>query len=270
MKKMKFGMCIMIMSALLSVGFASCGDDGDDDDWSGNTDDVAVTGPATDITFCSATVKGAINLDNALASAAGSTSVEIEWTDEEYYIKNNSFDEREVIKEIKGNRIETKITNISPDTKYVYRTLVTVEGQKYYGQLRSFTTGKLSDMIKSLDIVETGQNYACFIVKMDDDPNLGFDVGIYYSYDESRLQDEYLNEHHMYTAQHDSHYDYDKKLEYYNEYNQETGELVRIYLSKNERRYVIYELSPGIKYYYRSFTRCNNVEVRNDIKSFEI
>lgn len=257
------------MISMMGVALASCGSDNDGDDWKDNTSDVAVTGSATNVTFYSATIGGVINLNQTQTLASNARVLkEIEYDTAEHYDSHNYFDQSVSIEEIVGNKVSVELSGLVPETKYVYRTVVEVNGVKYAGENRYFTTSKLPQAVKSVKVTETTESWINMTVMVDEDDFEHAGVEIFVSEHKEDLEDiaEIYSINRVKTAKREDRWDSEEGRYYIydNDY---------VYLKDGEHRYSVSNLDENTTYYYRyvtfSYVDHNDHYVASGISSFK-
>ena len=118
--------------AVLAMSLFSCSTDDSENDGSGNTTDVAVTGKITSVGMSYALAEGYVNLDKL---NAGTTADEmgIEYNGSGLLAAHVS------TRSIEGRKISLKLTDLVPGTKYEYKTYVKVGKIYHYGETKAFT-----------------------------------------------------------------------------------------------------------------------------------
>ena len=145
-----------------SVVFVSCGDDEVEPNSPGknaeqNTTDVAVTGSVSEVGALWAQINGVVNLEVITASYTNVTiGVEVSTTED--------FKEKKRTKasDVVGRKFSVRVTPLSTETRFYYRTYVSVSSLSYdyYGETYSFTTSKLpSDFIVTGEVEKLGYVY---------------------------------------------------------------------------------------------------------------
>lgn len=120
---------------------------GDDDNELSIDDNVTVTGVASDIGFTTAKVEGKVSLDKITANST-SMSVEVQYSETtgNWYSKEADVEP--------GGKVSLRLTDLSPETEYYYRTCVRMNGINYVGDTRSFTTKPVSNIVKDCRLVQ--------------------------------------------------------------------------------------------------------------------
>lgn len=171
MKKILF---IMMLPLLAACSGSS------DDDGSGNTTDVAVTGNVKEVGKSYAMVYGYVNLQ--LLSTDKKVTIGAECFPKESGIKPGC---RNTTQTIEGNRITVKLSEtLAPGTTYKYRTFVTSNNLSYYGEYKEFTTVASDGLATTGDIVEVKSTSAVVSATVNwagDNGNESFNAGIAYS-----------------------------------------------------------------------------------------
>ena len=114
---------------------AACSGDSEDDG-SGNTTDVAVTGTVEKVGMSYAVVNGYVNLNHITTDSKTEIGIEYStYSDGEGY--------KQKTKSLTGNKISMKLSDVIwPDQTFYYRTYVKTGNFTHYGQIRQFTTEK--------------------------------------------------------------------------------------------------------------------------------
>lgn len=124
-----------LLPAILLAMLTACGSDSDDDNGAGNTSDIAVTGKITEIGMTYAQADGYVNLDKLSADNSG---IEIGI---EYHSKDNGTGSSySRTTGVEGRKINVRLTGLSPNENYTYRTYVKSNGIYHYGKEQDFTT----------------------------------------------------------------------------------------------------------------------------------
>ena len=223
--------------------FAACSGSSDDDG-SGNTSDVAVTGTVEKVGMSYAIVNGYVNLN--LITTDSKTEIGIAYSNQQdgegYKQKTSS---------ITGNKISVKLRElICPNTTYYYRTYVKSGNLTHYGQTRQFTTekgfgisstGEVSDITETTAIVKG-------TAKLDEIP-----------------QDEYVQVGVAYSVIKE---DFDDRPLYlgYSVDNIKYGYAFAGYQTNFSLG--IKDLLPNTRYYYSAFSRIGNMLYFAEIKEF--
>ena len=151
-------MCAFIVCGCLSIVSCSSDDDSDGDTGSGNTTDMAVTGAASNITTSSASIKGYINIDQAMAMLIQDFGVEYSNNAEFATWGPNSAHYKEV-PGYTGREFSVELYGLQPSTTYYYRTYVhQISGMYYYGKTQSFTTEDVNVTFTVNDVTYTKAN----------------------------------------------------------------------------------------------------------------
>ena len=140
-----------------SVVFVSCGDDEVEPNGGGNsgknaeqnTTDVAVTGSVSELSAFWAQINGVVNLEVITASYTNVTiGVEVSTTED---FKDK---ERTKASDVVGRKFSVRVFLGYPDTKYYYRTYVSVSSLSYdyYGETYSFVTKPLDNSNHYVDL----------------------------------------------------------------------------------------------------------------------
>ena len=135
----------LVVSAMV---FVSCGDDEVEPNGGNtpgqnaeqNTTDVAVTGAVSEVSAMWAQISGVVNLD-LIASSYTNVEVGVEVSTTEDFKEKKRTKASDVV----GRKFSVRVTPLSTDTKYYYRTYVSVSSLSYdyYGETYSFTTKEL-------------------------------------------------------------------------------------------------------------------------------
>lgn len=188
MKKLTIYFATMLMFLSLPLILLSCGNDEPENDVPNNTTDVAVTGSATDVGALYAQISGVVNLD-LITAAYTSVNVGVE------YSTQTTFQEKTRVNsnELTGRKLNVRLPVLHPETKYYYRTFVSVStlSYDYYGETKSFTTKKIADKDKYVDLgLPSGTLWATLNVGASS-PD---DYGIYFAWGETSPKEIYNQE----------------------------------------------------------------------------
>lgn len=122
---------LMLMFPLI----VACSGDSDDDE-SGNTTDVAVTGTVEKVGMSYAIVNGYVNLNHITTDSKTEIGVE-------YGKNSDGGGNKQKTRTLTGNKISIKLSDVIwPDETFYYRTYVKAGNFTHYGQTRQFTTKK--------------------------------------------------------------------------------------------------------------------------------
>ena len=145
MKKYFYFMSLILGLVVSAMVFVSCGDDEVEPNGGGNsgknaeqnTTDVAVTGSVSEVGAFWAQINGVVNLEVITASYTNVTiGVEVSTTED--------FKEKKRTKasDVVGRKFSVRVTPLSTETKFYYRTYVSVSSLSYdyLGETYSFTT----------------------------------------------------------------------------------------------------------------------------------
>ena len=134
---------VLLLVGAASVFMASCGDDdpvpgGGGED---NTTDVAVTGTVEELGSTYAQISGVVNL-NVISASYSSVKVGVEVSTEQDFVDKTRYIADGVI----VREFSVRLTSLNPETKYYYRTFVSVSTLSfdYYGTIQTFTTEEQS------------------------------------------------------------------------------------------------------------------------------
>ena len=168
-----------ILLILMLPLLAACSGD-NEDDGSGNTTDVAVTGTVEKVGMSYAVVNGYVNLNHITTD--NKTEVGIEYANYSY---RDGEGYRQKTKSLTGNKISIKLSDaIWPDETFYYRTYVKTGTFTHYGQMRQFTTQKGSGVATTGAASNITESTAVLsgTAKLDDIPqDENVSVGIAYS-----------------------------------------------------------------------------------------
>ncbi len=131
-------MWVALLATVFGMALASCGDD--EEDASNNTQDVAVTGTASEVGANYAIVNGVVNLD-AISASYTSVEVGVEVSTTQDFADSRRTQATDVV----GRTISVRVGGLKHSTKYYYRTYVSISSLSfdYYGKTYSFTTQKV-------------------------------------------------------------------------------------------------------------------------------
>ena len=131
-------MWVALLATVFGMALASCGDD--EEDASNNTQDVAVTGTASEVGATYAIVNGVVNLD-AISASYTSVEVGVEVSTTQDFADSRRTQATDVV----GRTISVRVDGLKQSTKYYYRTYVSISSLSfdYYGKTLSFTTQKV-------------------------------------------------------------------------------------------------------------------------------
>lgn len=202
-----------VLFALAFMAFVaplvSCGSD--DDSPSDDTSSQVVTGNASDISMTSATVEGYINVTDG---------VEIESYGIQYASSadiDTAGDARTVnASEVVNRKFTVTLPWLSYETTYYYRAfLVLSSGMKYVGQVRRFTTSKLSD--RSGNAVDLGLSvrWASFNVGATSPDG----YGAYFAWGETSPKTSYEDSNYKWYEWYEDSYFWPTKYSYFIDYD---------------------------------------------------
>ena len=149
MKKPIFYLTIAFAIAA-SLSMASCHEDPVvPDNGEDNTTDVAVTGSTTEMGATYAKIGGVVNL-NFISAAYTSVEIGVEVSFSQDFMDKERFTASGVV----GRTFSVLCMPLTAETKYFYRTYVSVSSLSfdYYGETLSFTTKKMEDAERVVDL----------------------------------------------------------------------------------------------------------------------
>jgi len=240
--------------AVFAMAFFSCSNDSGENDGSGNTTDIAVTGRITETGMTYALAEGYVNLDKLTAgyeSAEIGIGVKSSDSDREQYFKTQG---------VEGRKISVMLSSLNPATTYTFRTYVRIGSIYQYGEQKTFTTKEG----RGIATTGTAKDIALFSAKLSADANwegLGdkesISVVIGYSQNREELTtSESLVKYNYYTY----------------EYSFRQGTEERGFFVSNGRKATleqeVNQLAAGTHYYYCAFTMLGSTIIASDIKEF--
>ena len=118
-------------------------------DPSTNTTDVAVSGSVEETGAFHAVINGVVNLD-AITESYSAVKIGVEWSTSDLF----STKQRVEASGVTERKFHVLVIPLLPDTKYYYRTYVSITSlpNDYYGETQSFTTKKLTESDKVVDL----------------------------------------------------------------------------------------------------------------------
>lgn len=166
---------------------AACSESSDDDG-SGNTTDVAVTGSVKEVGKSYAMVYGYVNLQ--LLSTDKKTTIGAECFPKESGIFPGC---SSTTRMIEGNKITVKFSeSLAPGKTYKYRTFVKTNNLSYYGDFKEFTTVSSNGFATTGDIINVKDTSAIVNVSANwagDNGNESFNAGVAYTENKELLYD---------------------------------------------------------------------------------
>ena len=223
--------------------FAACSGSSDDDG-SGNTSDVAVTGTVEKVGMSYAIVNGYVNLN--LITTDGKTEIGIE-----YSTYSDGSGRKQKTSSVTGNKISVKLSDlIWPNTTYYYRTYVKTNDLTHYGQTRQFTTEKGFGITSTGDVSDITTTTAVVsgtakLYELSQDEKV--QVGVAYSIKKEKLEDGPVNLN-------------------YSVFNDDYGYAFEGYNSSFSLN--LKNLKPGTHYYYSAFNSIGTMFYFSEIKEF--
>ena len=164
MKKSLFLMSLLLGLVVSGMVFTSCGDDEVEPNGGGsqgknaeqNTTDVAVSGSVGEVGAFYANISGVVNLD-LIASSYSSVEVGVDVSATEDFANKKRFKATDVV----GRKFTIHASILQPETKFYYRTYVSVSSLSYdyYGETYTFNTGKPASDFVSLGDVKYSARY---------------------------------------------------------------------------------------------------------------
>ena len=132
-KLFSYSILLIIIS---DFALTSCGDDDDSGiptPTPAPEEQIAVTGEVTNLDAFSATVSGSVNVDYA-------DDIAIEYASNQE-LKNSALG---VNSSSKGGKFSINLDDLQPEHTYYYRTYVRINENRYYGDVKSFTTTEVA------------------------------------------------------------------------------------------------------------------------------
>ena len=164
MKKSLFLMSLLLGLTVSGMIFTSCGDDEVEPNGGGsqgknaeqNTTDVAVSGSVGEVGAFYANISGVVNID-LIASSYSSVEVGVDVSATEDFANKKRFKATDVV----GRKFTIHASILQPETKFYYRTYVSVWSLSYdyYGETYTFNTGKPASDFVSLGDVKYSARY---------------------------------------------------------------------------------------------------------------
>ena len=232
----------ILLVLMLSLLVACSGDR--EDDGSGNTKDVAVTGTVEKVGMSYAVVNGYVNLNHITTDSKTEIGIEYSNTsDGEGY--------QQKTKSLTGNKISMKLHDVVwPDQTFYYRTYVKAGNLTHYGQIRQFTTEKGLVITTTGDASNITASTAVIsgTAKLDAIPqDENVSVGVIYSINKDDFKDHVARINYSVDA-----VDFGIAFAEY----------------KSSFSVGIKELRPNTRYYYSVFTRIGVKFLFADVKEF--
>ena len=179
---------------------STCGDNNDDPDEGGNNKNpnVAVTGTVEEVGTDYAIVNGEVNLEGISANYS-SVEFGVEYSDYDDFAPKKRIAATSLV----GRSFTIEISGLNSETKYYYRTYVTVPSLSYdyYGKTRNFTTGKSgsggggggggSDTPSGARYVDLGLTSGTLWATMNVGAKKPEQYGNYYAWGETNTKDYY-------------------------------------------------------------------------------
>ena len=156
MKKLKI-CSMMLLAAMVLPLMVACGGDEGDNHTSGKTnttEEVAISSNVTKQGVTYAYIDGYVNL-NLITSSYSSSQMGIEYSTKEDFSNKKQASTQNIV----GNKISVPIYSLNGNTKYYYRTFVSVNNLNYCGKTLSFTTKDVSNVFSTIDATEIGANF---------------------------------------------------------------------------------------------------------------
>lgn len=180
---------------------STCGDNNDDPDEGGNNKNpnVAVTGTVEEVGTDYAIVNGEVNLEGISANYS-SVEFGVEYSDYDDFAPKKRIAATSLV----GRSFTIEISGLNSETKYYYRTYVTVPSLSYdyYGKTRNFTTGKSgsggggggggSDTPSGARYVDLGLTSGTLWATMNVGAKKPEQYGNYYAWGETTTKDYYV------------------------------------------------------------------------------
>ena len=181
-----------VFMPVLSFGLLSCEPEnglGDDmsDEPSENTTDITITG-LVDMCGCTyAYINGYANL-NLIPADTSNSAFGVQLMEAETEGKVETFEA--FSSSLDGNVFMVMFSNLSPATKYKYRSFVTCNDITYYGNYSTFDTKEVLNITTTGDISEITHNYAVVNLQVDTiaiDYKEDISVGVVYAISRSDI-----------------------------------------------------------------------------------
>lgn len=180
---------LFFATLLLPVVMISCGGDDEPSTKGGsetkNTTDVAVTGTVTELGAMYAQISGVVNLD-VITVAFTTVDMGVE------YSTQSTFQEKKRVSAegLTGRSFSIRLSALRPETKYYYRTFVgsSAFSFDYYGEVKSFTTKKMTEANKYVDLgLPSGTLWATVNVGANSPDEYGY----YFAWGETTPKEDY-------------------------------------------------------------------------------